>query len=165
VANPEEPEPVEDADPSTDAKTSAIRLESLDFESDHGLLKDCGERFGWKNAGTLCPHPEWTHGVHAPVSHTMDLQVKLRLRLAGDAATPPTISGAGPLGMAFLALSPDFPREPSWIHLASDRRLEKKVRKLGFSIHWSTPGESELVVPARTHDIMYVTMGLPLDDQ
>jgi hypothetical protein len=164
VAEPEAPEPVEDAVRTTPARTSEIHLESLEFESAHGLLKDCAGHFGWKNAGSLCPAPEWTRRVHAPVSHTMDLPVKLRLRLAGDAAAAPTISGAGPLGMAFLASSPALPRGSSGIDLVSDRQLEKKIRRLGFSIRWSTPGESELVVPARTSDIMYVTMGPPLDD-
>jgi hypothetical protein len=166
VAKPEEPKPVGDAVRPGEAKAAAIQLESLEFESDHGLLKDCAGQFGWKNAGKPCPDPEWTPKVQVPVSHTMDQSVKLRLRLAEDAAAAAqAIRGAGPLGMAFLAQRLVLPLRMTEVDLASDRPLEKKIRRLGFSVRWSAPGESEIVVPAETSDIMYVTMGRPLDDQ
>ena len=165
MARPEEPKPVGDAVRAAPTRISAIKLKSLEYESDHGLLKDCTGRSGWKNAGKLCPDPEWTPRGQAPVSHTMDSQVKLRLRLAPSAADVPSIRGAGPHGMAFPAHVLDSPREGENIDLASTRRLEKKIQRLDFSVRWSEAGESELVVPFETSNIMYVTMGPPLDDQ
>jgi hypothetical protein len=94
----------------------------------------------------------------------MDLPVKLRLRLGEGTPAAPAIRGAGPLGMAFLASSLTLPSGSSWIDFSSDRQLEKKIQRLGFSIEWSTSGESALVALATTFDIMYVTMGPPLDD-
>jgi hypothetical protein len=136
VSKPEEPLPVGVAVHSTPTRISAIKLKSLEYESDHGLLKDCAGRFGWKNAGKPCPEPEWTPRVQAPVSHTMDSQVKVRLSLAENAAAVQSIRGAGPHGMTFppqnLALPPAAPD----IVLASDRRLGKKIQRLDFSVRW-----------------------------
>lgn len=165
MGKPQEPKPVGVAVRVAPTRISAVKLKSLEFESDHGLLRDCAGRYGWKNAGKLCPDPEWTHRVQAPVSHTMGIRVNLRIRLAESAAEAPGIRGAGPRGMAFQAQNLALPREDPEIALASNRRLEKKIQRLDFSVRWSEPGESEIVVPFETSNIMYVTMGEPLDDQ
>jgi hypothetical protein len=165
VGEPEEPKPVGDTVHPGQVKPSVIQVKSLELTSDHGLLKDCAGKFGWKNAGNLCPHPEWTPEAQVPVSHTMDIPVQLRLRLAVDGAAAPTIRGVGPLGMAFLARGPALPHGTSEMDFTSDRPLEKKIRKLVFPIRWSTPGEHAIAVTAATSDIMYVTMARPLDDK
>jgi len=131
VANPEAPEPVGDEVRPAEAKPAAIQLKSLELESDHGLMKDCAEKFGWKNVGDPCPEPEWTPKLQVPVSHTMDQNVEIRLHLAKSAAAAtPAIRGDGPLGMAFPAQTQASPRRVSRVDLASDRRLEKKSRDL-----------------------------------
>jgi hypothetical protein len=139
-------------------------MESLELKSDHRLMKDCEEQFGWKNAGTSCPRREWTPKVQIPVSHTMDEKVALRLRFAPGAPVTAAIRGEGPSEMAFLARRKALPPGATWLDLDSDRALERKIQKLDFTVRWSSPGENDVVVPAETSSLLYVTMGRPLID-
>ena len=125
-----------DAVISAPARVSAVQVESLEFESDHGFLKDCTGRSGWQNAGNPCRDPEWTPRVHVPVSHTMGGRVKVRLRLAENVAAVQAIHGAGPLGMTFQAPSVNLQPGSPEIELTSDSQLEKKIQKLEFPIRW-----------------------------
>jgi hypothetical protein len=165
VGEPKDLKLLGDAVISAPARISAVQVELLEFESDHGLLNDCAERSGWKNAGNPCNEQEWTPRIQVPVSHTMGSRVKVRLRLAENVAAVQAIHGAGPHGMTFQAPNVALQRESPEVELTSDRQLEKKIQRLEFPIRWSQPGESQFIVPTTTSNIMYVTMGRPMVDQ
>lgn len=71
--------------------SASITLKSIQFTSDHGLMKD--NRASWDDAGAPVPKPEWTSalpdGKSAPISHTKNKAVSVNLTF--DVA-PPTVT-------------------------------------------------------------------------
>jgi hypothetical protein len=147
---------------------ATIHLSSLQFESDHGLLKDCELRAGWTDSGAPCPEPEWTPQSKAPVSHSMNEKVHLSLMLRGapEGAEPVigTLRGAGPLGMTFRRRDLSIGPEPMAVGFISNKAIERRIQKLKFTIQWSARGTGATLSPARTTTVMYVTMARPVVD-
>ena len=176
MGEPIDPAPSLDADdteiraPSLGAADSEIALESLRFLSDHELLKGCGQDIGWRSEGAPCPEPEWTRAAGYPVSHSMAEPVEIELQLGtedtGNAPAMAEIRGRGPEGLAFGAEG--LVLAPGAVTMVSATELPRKIRKLALDIRWSAVddgGHGARVAPARTSNVMYVTMARPLDDR
>ncbi len=145
-----------------------IALRSIEFRSDHGLMKGCKGESGWKNAGDPCPQPEWTPQGGSPLSVTMGQKLVIRLNAAvsgGESgAAPSRIRGAGPAGITFESggLAPAAFGAP--IELASTQRIERRIQKLDLTVTWSA-GAGNQVSPQTTSNVVYVTMGRPQTDR
>jgi hypothetical protein len=160
--DPVEGERAKPCTPGAKKKIDSVTLISLTFLSDHALLKDYVS--DWDDGGTKYPEPEWTPANSYPVSQTMDTLVKVKLKLRvgpSDAASERgTLRGEGPGGMVFereVDLSPGDQE----VELVSDRELEKKIQRLDFAIQWKITGTSAPLMPDKTANEMFVTMGAP----
>src|SRR6185369_9938638 len=56
---------------------ASITILSVDFKSDHALLKDYDT--DWNDGGARFPDPEWTAAAQHPISHTMDKEVQIEV--------------------------------------------------------------------------------------
>jgi hypothetical protein len=142
---------------------TAIKLVSVTFKSDHALLKD--HDADWADGGKRFPKPEWTPASQHPVRHTMDtiVQLEVEIEVTPSNACPETgtLQGTGPGGMVFKKTGVSFGPGKSKIALQSDKKLEKKIQELDFSINWTTTGTSVSLSPSKTSNKMFVTMGTP----
>ncbi|WP_437962534.1 hypothetical protein WME76_45670 (plasmid) [Sorangium sp. So ce119] len=162
------------ADPTTESPqpeaapdaAQSIALHSIEFRSDHGLLKDCKGESGWRNAGDPCPQPEWTSNAAAPLSISMGRSVVIRVGLEsrGDASSagPTSIRAVGPAGLTFESRSLAPGGGP--LDLASSRTLARRIQKFTLNLSWSAGGGAP-VSPSRTSNPVYVTMGRPQTDK
>jgi len=149
-------------DTSARAPENAISIESIQFESDHGLLRGCGEDIGWRWPGRRCPEPQWSPSSVVPISHTMGEKIRLRLALDAKAAAGPILlRGEGPDGISFTESISLLPGATS-IPLTSEGALGRRMRKLSLDLRWSVEGASS-IVPASTAVPVFVTMGPPRD--
>lgn len=145
---------------------TSIKIISLEFLSDHKLLKDYFKN--WDDGGTRYAKPEWTSAHQYPVSHNMDkeVEVKIELEVLPSDACPETgdLKGEGPNGLLFEQKGFVFSAGKHTLSLKSDKKLEKKVKILDFKIAWKTAGVSVAVTPASTSNKMYVTYDTPYND-
>ncbi|MBS1824893.1 MAG: hypothetical protein JST93_06205 [Acidobacteria bacterium] len=143
-----------------------IRLITLHYETDHGLLKD--EETQWTNTGDLYPTPHWEEGMDEahPISHNMDEKVDLQLTFeAGpeDAcAESGDITGIGPDGIQFNTKTTIAPGTLS-VRLTSNRKLPREVAEYYLSIDWTvkTPPAS---YSGNTGGWCYLTMDDPREE-
>lgn len=146
-------------------KITKITLLSLTFVSDHGLLKN--HKTDWKNGGAKFTKPDWTPAVQNPISHTLDANVKLRLKLQIDpkGAEPETgtIRGLAAGGLVFEKSNVDFRPGVLEIVLTTDNKLAKAVAKLDFKISWSITGTSAPLTNTETQNTLFMTIGTPAD--
>jgi hypothetical protein len=142
---------------------TAIKLVSVEFLSDHKLLKD--HDADWDDGGSRFAKPEWTQARQHPISHTMDkeVEIKVTIEVEPSDACPETgtLKGEGPGGMVFEKKGVNFKPGKQEIQLKSDKKVEKKIQELDFSIDWSTQGTSVSISPTKTSNIMFVTMDTP----
>lgn|ERR1039457_2856821 len=148
------------------AKITAINIVSVEFVSDHNLLKNYNT--DWKSGGVRFPKPEWTPAAQFPVSHSMDKQVeiKLTIEVLPANACPETgkIRGEAPDGLVFEEASHTFSPGKQTISLKSAQKLPKKVNVMDFRIAWTTTGTSVSISPSATVNKMYVTYDTPYND-
>jgi hypothetical protein len=150
------------------ARRLSIALRSIQFISDHALLKGCKGESGWRNEGARCTEPEWTPSSAEPLSITMgrDLIIRLEIEVDGGPreAAEAELRGVGPSGIAFvrrgLARGPSTAR----IELASEAKIERKVQKLPLTLTWTADAGAR-VSPGTTSNVVYVTMGRPQTDR
>jgi hypothetical protein len=142
---------------------TSITIVSIEFVSDHALLKDYTT--DWADGGARFPKPEWTAANQYPVSHTMDknVEIKLTIEVAPPDACPETgtIHGEGPGSLIFEKKGYTFKPGKDTISLTSDSKLEKKIQELAFTINWTSPGTSVAISPSSTTNTMFVTMDTP----
>jgi hypothetical protein len=142
---------------------TAIKIVSVEFLSDHKSLKNYD--VDWKDGGSRYPKPEWTPANQYPISHTMDKPVEIEVTIAVEPsdACPETgtLRGEGPNGMVFEKTGVKFSPGQIKLKLTSDRKLDKKIQELSFSVNWTTTGTSVAVSPANTVNKMFVTMDTP----
>jgi hypothetical protein len=142
---------------------TSISIVSVEFVSDDKLLKDYTA--DWGDGGARFPKPEWTPANQYPVSHTMDktVEIKLTIEVSPANACPETgaIHGDGPGGMVFEKKGYTFKSGRDTIVLTSDRKLDKKIQELAFTVSWSSPGTSVAISPGSTANTMFVTMDTP----
>ncbi|WP_437984830.1 hypothetical protein [Sorangium sp. So ce117] len=157
------------ADPTTESPepdaARPIALHSIEFRSDHGLLKDCKGESGWRNEGALCPRPEWTPGGAVPLSISMGRHIVVRLELAqrdAYSAAAAEIRAVGPGGIVLESRGGGAVAAP--LDLFSSRQIGRKIQKFNLALSWSAGAEAT-VSPARTSNVVYVTMGRPQTDR
>lgn len=142
---------------------SSIRIVSIEFLSDHKLLKNYTS--DWNDGGSRFPKPEWTPANQYPVSHTMDKPVEIKLTievLPSDACSETgTLRGIGPGGLKFEKSGYTFRPGTQTLSLISDKDLEKKVQVLDFRIQWNVQGASGPITPPETANKVYVTYDTP----
>jgi hypothetical protein len=142
---------------------TSIAIVSIEFVSDHKLLKDYTTN--WDDGGARFPKPEWTAANQYPVSHTMDKNVKIKLTIevSPPDACPETVAihGEGPGKLIFEKKGYTFKPGKDTISLTSDLKLEKKIQELAFTINWTSPGTSVAISPSSTTNTMFVTMDTP----
>ncbi|MBL8178403.1 MAG: hypothetical protein JNK48_27260 [Bryobacterales bacterium] len=140
-----------------------IRLVSLEYLSDHRLIKD--EEDHWTNTGALYPLPHWKEGMDEahPITHNMNRKVTLQLvfEAGPEGACPESgdILGIGDKGLSFSGEATFSPGTLS-IQLTSKGKLPKLVTDHYLFIDWSvkTPPVSYSVT---TGGWCYLTMDDP----
>lgn len=141
----------------------AIRIVSVEFRSDHQLLKDHDKN--WEDGGTRFKKPDWTPARSNPVSHTMDLPVELVLtfEVSPADACPEVgdIVGTGPGKLRFEKSGVSFTPGKQSLTLTSTEKLDKVIQALAFDISWSATKVSAGFTPATTATTMFVTMDTP----
>ncbi|WP_437578758.1 hypothetical protein [Sorangium sp. So ce887] len=160
------------ADPTTETPqpdaAQSIALKSIEFVSDHGLLKGCTGETGWRNAGDPCPRPEWTPERAVPLSISMGRSVVIRLGLSSSGgapgAAPVEIRGVGPAGLTFESPGAAAASSAAPLELSSARKIGRRIQKFDLNLSWSAGGGAALS-PGRTSNVVYVTMGRPQTDR
>jgi hypothetical protein len=149
--------------PCLGSSISSIKIISIKFKSDHGVLKNYDA--DWDDGGVLYSELEWTPSNQYPVSHTMDsnIEIEVTIQVEPNNACPETGSlvGEGPGGMKFEKSNFKFTPGKHTFSLTSTQKLEKKVQELNFSIQWKVEGISVSASPIQTQNTMFVTMGTP----
>ena len=144
-------------------KITKITIESVTFKSDHGLLKD--RTADWNDGGSAYSKPEWTASNQHPITHTMDKEVKIEVKIkvepAGAASETGTLRGEGPGGLVFEKKNMNFAPGIITETLTSSTKLPKKVQILSFKIKWKITGTSVSITPNEITNKMYVTYGTP----
>lgn len=158
------PDPTDPVEPCP-KRLEWIRLVSLEYKTDHRLIKD--EESDWTNTGNLYPTPHWKEGMDEahPITHNMDEKVELKLVFEagpdGACAESGDILGIGPDGIQFKSPATFAPGTLS-LRLKSDRKLPREVTDYYLFIDWSvkTPPAS---YSGTTGGWCYLTMDDPKD--
>ncbi|MFN7935041.1 MAG: hypothetical protein U0R19_17055 [Bryobacteraceae bacterium] len=143
-----------------------IRLITLEYTSDHRLIKD--EESLWTNTGDLYPLPHWEEGLDEayPITHNMDEKVELALTFEagpdGACAESGEIAGTGPDGIQFTA-NATFAPGLITVPLKSSRKLPRKVTAYYLTTDWTvtTPPAS---YSGTTGGWCYLTMDDPREE-
>lgn len=160
--------PADETKPTKDcpcAPIQSIHLESVEFLSDHGLIKD--EETAWTNTGILYRTPEWSaSGNKSPLTHTMDkpISVRVTLRVEPPGACPETgvLSGISDDGLEFLKEGVTFKGGPVIVELTSKNSLPEAVDQFVLMIEWKAQAEAANGMGTSQNDL-YVTMDTPID--
>lgn len=147
---------------------SAITVFSLEFLSDHQLLKN--DRTDWKDSGARYPKPDWSvnNAQQSPVSHNMDQQVQLKVTLKVDppdaCAEVGTLEGSGPGEMIFPPISTTFqPGLNPPLVVTSTSKLPVAVARLAFTTQWTMRGKSGQFTSSSSTEC-FVTVSTPLNE-
>ena len=151
-----------------DEAPATVLLEAITFTSSNPMLKACDEDVGWRNAGTLCAAPAWTPQRQRPISHVMGEMVRIVVPLGlPDGAQGPKeadLHGNGSDGVRFAHDRISLSSHAVEVAMISSRPLPRQIAKLSLGIQWYTT-TGATVVPKSSSTTVYVTMGLPRDDQ
>lgn len=143
---------------------AAIRILSLEFRSDDGLLTDYDK--DWNNGGTPFPKPQWTPARSSPVSHSMGVPVEvvLTFEVSPPDACPETgdILGIGPGMIRFEKVAVVFAGGTRSVTLKSAEKLDQKIQEMDFAVGWTANKISVGFSPGVTSTKMFVTMDKPL---
>lgn len=149
-------------------KATMLALRAITYPSSHHLLKACTEDVGWKNAMSLCPAPEWTPERQEPISHTMgeDVRIALTLKTPDNGPRPELVDlrGEGPGALRFSRDDIEISGNSTHVEIASSRPIPKRIAKVSLGIRWSAPS-GEVVSPAQSENVAYVTMDRPRVDE
>ena len=140
------------------ANGGKVGLREIRFPSGHGVLKACEGDVGWRNGGRACRPPEWTPDRQLPISHTMGERVRLSVGVSGDAAEGVELGASGPLDF----VRAEVPLGGGKVEMVSSRPLPRRIAKIDLGLSWSAAGKE--VSPAASENVVYVTMGRPLED-
>jgi hypothetical protein len=160
--------PTLDEQPREPEKRATLALRAIEFPSSHHVLKGCGEDIGWKNAAEPCPAPAWTPERQGPISHTMGehLEVAVTFEPAKDGAPPVMVDlrGEGPWALRFARDAIPVAKDSTTAQLTSNRPIPKRIAKVNLGVRWSAPS-GEVVSPAQSDNVVYVTMNRPQEDR
>jgi len=163
---PKNKAPKEPSEPCPCKPITTIELISIEFQSDHKLLKKYDA--DWNDGGARYPKPEWTTSAQHPVSHSMKKKIKLRVKVkvspAGTCPETGDLEGTGPGGLVFKKAGVKFSSGEQTVELESDKQLKDQVQVLDFEIKWKTRNTSVQISPNKTKNTMYVTYGTPYND-
>lgn len=146
---------------------SGVEVISVDYLSDHDLLKD--EKAKWTDSGVSYPKPEWLKGraQQSPVSHTMEKPVKLKvtLKVKPDNACPETgdLECTGPNGLNFKLTGITYKPGENKFDIQSSGNLLKKVQKLNFNLNWKAKPTSG-TFSSTTQNELFETIDTPIDE-
>src|SRR6267154_1162732 len=167
------PTPVPPTPTPTPAMTTPrVGLKSINFRSEHGVLKD--NRDNWSSSGKVFPKPHWRASnpgaKSAPISHdkAKNIQVELTVDVSPASASgvPFTLRGQGPYGFLDFETSGSLNGGTDIILTASsDEPTPNAIgRYLNQVIAWSltVPGGTQLLAVTLDHDV-FVTLAAPLE--
>lgn len=142
-----------------------VELVDIEFSSDHGIMRGCGGEDTWKNEGARCAAPEWTAARQFPISHSMGEGVDLTIRVRAAALNGGgvDIRGEAPGALWFGRDDVIVGPEGARARMVSSRPLPRRIGRFGLGIRWSADGVS--LSPARTDNVVYVTMSRPLTNE
>jgi hypothetical protein len=154
--------------PREDEKPITLALRAISYPSSHHILKSCTEDVGWKGGLSLCQAPEWTPERQEPISHTLgeDVRLAMTLRAPDQGPRPPRVAlrGEGPGALRFSSDDITISGDSMRAEFASSRPIPKRIAKVSLGIQWSAPS-GEVVLPAQSENVVYVTMGRPRVDE
>jgi hypothetical protein len=158
---------------------SQVKVVSLTFSGDHGLLKD--NSADWANTGTVFTKPEFTYGKKsAPVSYTKGSAITVAVELEVWPADAPSVScnieGFGDWGQGFKTTA-SLKGGKQTLTIKSDGSLPNTLTKDGTlpdvigtltgDIQWTVSNASDGFLKAGAswgHEIL-LTLGTPLTDK
>lgn len=149
-------------------KRLVLKLVSLEYLSDHDLLKD--HTADWTDSGTPFVPPDWTPGSSNPVSHSMDKTVKVKVIVRAE-PDGQTESGrlVGKLGSEpfFASNATTFsPGQDHTLVMETSRKVIKKVRKQSIRIKWVVKTDSSYATwtnLGETENEWFTTIDRPRD--
>lgn len=148
---------------------SDIKVVSVTFTTDHDLLKN--DAANWKNEGVRYPKPEWTladaGSVGAPITHTMDRQVGVRVvvEVQPPNACPEsgTFEGHGPEGLVFSPVAAAWKPGQITFTLTSSSKLPRSVKRLRLDLQWTAVAQSGRF-DRSSADYCFITMDTPINN-
>jgi hypothetical protein len=97
------------------------------------------------------------------MGESLNLALSLALPAGAPPANPLDILGAGPEGLRFTIDRVTIGGTPVRVETTSGRTLPRRIDKLDLAIDW-TANNGGTVSPATTHNVVYVTMARPNDE-
>ncbi|MFV1984100.1 MAG: hypothetical protein ACC657_11220 [Thiohalomonadales bacterium] len=164
--------------PIATCKRVKIKLISIEYTSDHNLLKDNGDgeindnnkRIKWDKKGKDIPKPQWTSKKSYPISHSMDEYVELTIKLNVSTPNGRTIiadligksKARSGNGIFFKKNNYSFSPGTHIIKLKSNKKLERKVRIWEAFIEWNIIQSRTSIFSKYTVTTIYITLGKPV---
>lgn len=168
----EEPRPAappkRPADPCNQVTRVVVKIESVQFKSDHALLRD--HTADWRKAGTRFEDKdkrEWTKDHSFPISHTKQEQVDLiatfDVLIEGAPSLPAEVHGNGGQDALRFEGAATLRTGKVSVTLKSKGKLPDEVTKQGGkSIQWTVTCKAKTYeAGASTPHTLYVTIGRP----
>jgi hypothetical protein len=145
----------------------SIELVSVEFTSDHALLKN--QTGDWTNTGNLYPKPHWVNGraTQSPISHSMDhpvkARVKVRVKPKNACVESGSLRGHGPDGLAFTMRGISYgPGEPVF-EVSSKGKLPIGVQQMDLDIDWTFQAKST-TGSGTSQNTCFVTIDTPVNE-
>jgi len=168
-----EPKPKPEPKPTPTAPTPTMTLKSIQFASDHGLMKD--NQTNWSGSGELYPEPEWQsadqNGGSAPISHTKGetIQAKVVLDVSLDSVSGELVTLKGDGSESFLSFQTSETLgngDTQEFAVTSQGKLPDRIDAyMNQSIVWSAEvGKEKRFVGVSTDHSVFATYDTPRDD-
>ncbi len=162
-------------------KTAQLRIVSIEFLSDHGLLRN--NDVDWEDGGDLFAKPEWPvtvgNAVGHPVSQTMDTPIELEVVIdftgpRSMRSVKGTLLGRDEKNQLQFKKDAVFKKGLNRILLISDKNLPMAVGLVSLNILWAMLGKNitnfgffgakgvNFIMEMTRHDV-FVTMNEPIE--
>lgn len=141
-----------------DVVVADILIESIQFKSDHGLLRDYTTDYD--PGGDLFPEPEWLRKVRsAPISHTKKTKVDVKVTLKGGAGDNGTYKLKSP---QFGEVNVTLAGGTGSADMTSIDPLQNKIERAWLQYDWQIiDAANKVVATAKTTHEAYLTFGTP----
>jgi len=171
--------PAKTQDTPDKKEITQVRVLSVEFMSDHKLLKD--NQADWKNTGALYKKPDWNNSHSNPISHSrgekIQLKVKFKVWRSGAAPESGTLFGFSnirvPMGkdkskqLLFIKKGVNFDpgKKIDEVVLESKQKLPAtmRVRRHRFEIRWIAKGKKQYQADT-SKNLIFFTLGNPRDN-
>jgi hypothetical protein len=147
-------------------RTTDVTLRSLEFLTDHGVLKE--NDADWTDSGTLIPAPEWTSQKSSPVSlhapNTLRLKALLQIRSRAKKPIDGTFVGTGNKPWSSLQAPTALQPKSVEVEVAAVGEIPDVVGTLNIpAISWKVVvSDKDYVVGRSGPHTLYVTYGQPI---